>query len=100
MDYKIVWTDSAIADLKAICSYVSQDNPSASTELGFGILNHVNFWRHFRSLAQPTLGAPVGGFGNLFLANIEFFMKWSANQRRFTYCVFGILRKVSPNSIK
>ena len=38
MDFKVIWTDSAISDLKDICGYISRDNPAASEfyeKLGF-----------------------------------------------------------------
>jgi len=34
MDFKIVWTDSAIADVGEICDYISQDNRSAAEKPG------------------------------------------------------------------
>ncbi len=47
MDFKIVWTDSAIADLKEICDYISRDNPSAAQTTGRGILEHVKILEMF-----------------------------------------------------
>lgn len=47
MDFKVIWTDSAIADLKEICDYISHDNPSASEKVGRGILDHVRILETF-----------------------------------------------------
>lgn len=41
MDFKIVWSDAAIADLQEIFAYVAQDDPQAALRLGRGILSHV-----------------------------------------------------------
>jgi toxin ParE1/3/4 len=41
MDFKIIWTDSAVADLKEIVDYISRDNPAAAEKIGRGILGHV-----------------------------------------------------------
>ncbi len=47
MDFKVVWTDSAIADLKEICDYIGLDNPSAAQKVGRGILDHVKILETF-----------------------------------------------------
>jgi addiction module toxin, RelE/StbE family len=47
MDFKIIWTDSAIADLKEICDYISRDNPSVAEKVGRGILDHVKILETF-----------------------------------------------------
>ena len=62
MDYKIIWSDSAIEDLRSICSYVAQDNPEAALRLGKGILNHVHILSTFPFIG-PTY--PRGARGPL-----------------------------------
>ena len=47
MDFKVIWTDSAIADLRDICDYIARDNPKASEKTGRGILNHVKILETF-----------------------------------------------------
>jgi addiction module RelE/StbE family toxin len=47
MDFKVIWTDSAIADLKSICDYIAEDNPRAAAKTGRGILNHVRILQSF-----------------------------------------------------
>jgi toxin ParE1/3/4 len=47
MDFKVVWTDSATADLKEICEYISRRNVSAAEKIGRGILNHVRILESF-----------------------------------------------------
>ncbi len=47
MDFKVIWTDSAISDLKQICTFVSRDNPSASRKVGRGIMDHVSILETF-----------------------------------------------------
>jgi len=41
MDFKIVWTNPAIADLEKIVTYISLDNPSANQRVGDEIIRHV-----------------------------------------------------------
>src|SRR5881628_3328558 len=38
MDFKVLITDSAIADLKEIVEFVAEDNPEAATRLGKKLL--------------------------------------------------------------
>ena len=47
MDFKIIWTDSAIGDLKEICDYISRDDSEAAGRVGRGILDHVKILETF-----------------------------------------------------
>ena len=62
MDYKIIWSDTAIADLREICSYIAADHPSAADRVGRGILEHVGILASF-----PFIGPsyPRGSHGTL-----------------------------------
>ena len=62
MDFKVIWTDSAIADLKDICEYISRDNPAAAAKTGRGILSHVKILETF-----PFIGPayPRGSGGTI-----------------------------------
>jgi len=41
MDYKVVWTKSARADLKQLVEYISEDNPAAAEHFGFAIIEKI-----------------------------------------------------------
>ena len=41
MDFKVTWSDAAIADLHDTCSYIARHNPQAAGRVGRGILDHV-----------------------------------------------------------
>ncbi len=62
MDFKIVWSDAAIADLQDVCSYVAQHDPQAAGRIGRGILEHVRILASF-----PFIGPiyPRGARGTL-----------------------------------
>ena len=62
MDFQVVWSDAAIADLHEICSYIAQDNPQAAGRIGRGILDHVQVLASF-----PFIGPlyPPGSRGSL-----------------------------------
>jgi|ERR1039457_2157146 plasmid stabilization system protein ParE len=62
MEFQIIWSDAAIADLHDICAYIAEDNPTAAHETGRGILNHVRILAAF-----PFIGPthPRGSRGPL-----------------------------------
>ena len=62
MDFKIIWSDEAIADLQDIVSYVALDDPQAALRLGQGILEHVHVLESFPFIG-PTY--PRGAQGTL-----------------------------------
>jgi toxin ParE1/3/4 len=62
MDFEVIWSDGAIADLHAICSYIAQRDPEAALRMGHGILAHVQILVRF-----PFIGPsyPRGAQGPL-----------------------------------
>ena len=62
MDFKIIWSDAAIADLQEIWAYLAQHNPQAAARIGRGILAHVRVLANF-----PYIGPayPRGSGGAL-----------------------------------
>jgi plasmid stabilization system protein ParE len=47
MDYEIVWTESAAADLEAIVRYLARRNATAAESVRTGILDHVETLSRF-----------------------------------------------------
>ena len=41
MDYRIIWTESAQADLKQLVTYIGGDDPISAERFGFGLVDHV-----------------------------------------------------------
>jgi plasmid stabilization system protein ParE len=62
MDFKVIWSDTAIADLQDICSYIAQHDPKAARRMGGGILDHVRILASFPFIG-PTY--PRGARGPL-----------------------------------
>ena len=62
MDYKIVWSEAAIADLHDICSYIARDDPRAAQRIDEGVLDHARILGTF-----PFIGPayPRGSHGPL-----------------------------------
>lgn len=79
MDFKIVWTESAISDLEQICQYISSDDRDAAQRVGRGILDHVKILETF-----PFIGPayPRGSSGAV---------------REIVYHKYRIFHEVSEN---
>ena len=60
--FKIVWSDSALANLQEICSYIAKRDPAAAMRIGEGILDHVQILDTFPFIG-PTY--PRGAHGSL-----------------------------------
>jgi toxin ParE1/3/4 len=62
MDCKIVWTDPALEDLKAIVAFISQDNPEAARRVGADIYDTVGLLAAFPLIGPPY---PRGSRGDI-----------------------------------
>lgn len=62
MDFKVIWSDAAIADLHDICAHIAQNAPQAAQRMGRGILDHVRILGSFPFIG-PTY--PRGARGSL-----------------------------------
>ena len=54
MDYKILFTEDALADLEIILDYIRSNNPEAAERFGTALLNHIELLQSF-----PRIGVPV-----------------------------------------
>jgi plasmid stabilization system protein ParE len=57
MDFKVFYTEPALADLEEVMLWSWQNHPTTTERFANGILNHVDLLKDF-----PYLGAPVSGF--------------------------------------
>jgi toxin ParE1/3/4 len=62
MDFKVIWSEAAISDLRDLCAYIAQHDPNAARRMGEGILDHVRILATF-----PFIGPayPRGAQGPL-----------------------------------
>ena len=73
MDFKVIWTDSAIADLQDICEYISRDNPAASAKAGRGILSHVKILETFPFIGPAYPRGSSGMIREIVYGNYRIF---------------------------
>jgi plasmid stabilization system protein ParE len=62
MDFKVIWSEAAIADLEDLCSYLASHDAQAALRMGRGILDHVRILASFPFIG-PTY--PRGACGSL-----------------------------------
>lgn len=53
MEFKIVWTDRALDELREVCRYISNGSESAAERVGDDILRHVEILRDFPFIGPP-----------------------------------------------
>lgn len=56
---KLVWTDSALADLDAIADYIALDNPDAARKVVQRVFDHVE-----QLAVHPLSGPPIPELGD------------------------------------
>jgi toxin ParE1/3/4 len=54
VEYKILFSESALTDLEALLEFIERDNPDAAEHFGNSLLNHVDLLGSF-----PRIGEPV-----------------------------------------
>jgi toxin ParE1/3/4 len=82
MDYKIIWSDEAIADLHGICSYIASDNPEAAERVGIGILDHVLILASFPYIGPPYPRGAGGPLREIVFRSYRIFYDVSEQGRR------------------
>ena len=57
MDFKVLYTEPALADLKAVLGWSWEKHPGTSQQFADSLLNHIDLLKDF-----PYLGTPVKGY--------------------------------------
>jgi toxin ParE1/3/4 len=82
MDYKIIWSDSAIADLTEIVAYIAQDNPEAARHYGTGILEHVGLLSSFPHIGPWYPRRSKGPIQEIIYKNHRIFYQVNESPKR------------------
>lgn len=61
MDHKVIWTDPAIEDLRAIALYIAEDNVDAAYKLGEDFFNKTRQLEYFPKTGKPFTPSECGG---------------------------------------
>jgi plasmid stabilization system protein ParE len=74
MEYNVVWSEEAIADLHDICTYIVQEDPPSARRVGERILDHVRILAAFPFI-RPAYPAANGGLVSATPTNCSFCSK-------------------------
>ena len=82
MDFKIIWSDEAIADLRGICTYTARNNPEAAEQIGNGILDHALILASFPFIGPPYPRGANGPLREIVFRSFRIFYVVSEEPRR------------------
>ena len=82
MDFKIIWSDAAIADLHDICTYIARHNPEAAHRMGRGILDHVCILGSFPLIGPAYPRGSRGPLREIVFRSYQIFYDVSEESRR------------------
>jgi plasmid stabilization system protein ParE len=54
VDFEVIWTEPAVADLEAVVRLVAEDDPATAEELRVELLSRWKSWRGFRTSGRHT----------------------------------------------
>jgi plasmid stabilization system protein ParE len=60
VDFQVLYTEPALADLEEVMRWSWQNHPGSTERFANALLNHVDLLREF-----PYLGAPVRGYAGI-----------------------------------
>ena len=75
MDFKVVWTEPAIEDLRQICFYISADNPFAAQQVGDDIFRHVEILGSFPFIGPSYPRGSPGEIREIICRNYRIFYR-------------------------
>lgn len=75
MDYRIIWTETAVANLTAIVQHVALDNPTAARKLGEDILAHAEILATFPHIGPAYPRGSTAGVRQVMCRNYRMFYR-------------------------
>lgn len=82
MDFKIIWSDAAIADLRDACTYIAHHDPQAARRMGQGILDHVRILASFPFIGPAYPRGARGPLREIVFRNCRIFYDVSEAEKR------------------
>jgi toxin ParE1/3/4 len=82
MDFKVIWSEQAIANLNEICSYIAREDPQAARRMGSGILDHVRILASFPFIGPAYPKGARGPLREIVFRSYRIFYDVSEESRR------------------
>lgn len=75
MDFKVIWTEPAIDNLRKIVSHIAFDNPAAAKSVGYNICDHVGVLESFPSIAPLYAHSKDGDIREILFGQYRIFYR-------------------------
>ena len=94
MDFQVVYTEPALADLQEVMAWSWERHPGTSGRFGTALLNHVDLLAKFPYLGTPVRGYP--GIRRLHHSPLHVYYRISQSVKRVEILHFWHSARVSP----
>jgi plasmid stabilization system protein ParE len=81
VDFKVIWSEAAIADLRNLCSYIARSDLKAAHRMGRGILDHVGILGSFPFIGPTYPRGARGALGEIVFRSYRIFYEVSETSR-------------------
>ena len=81
MDFKVDWTDPALADLGEIVAFIARDDPDAAERVGTAIIDHVEILRTFPFIGPAYPRGSAGDRREIVCGNYRIFYRVSEQRK-------------------
>ena len=75
MDFQIIWTDPALADLREIVTYMSRDDSAAAERVGHDSVDHVEILHTFPFIGPTYHAAQAVSAGRSYVVTTASFIE-------------------------
>ncbi len=82
MDFKVIWSDQAIEDLRDLSAYIAGHDPEAALRVGNGILDYVQILAQFPFIGPPYPRGTRGALRGIVFRSYRIFYDVSEESRR------------------
>ncbi len=82
MDFKVIWSETAITDFKEICDYIATRNAVAALQVGRGVMDHVNLLGTFPFIGPAYPRSTNGTLREIVFRNYRIFYDVSEHDRK------------------
>jgi plasmid stabilization system protein ParE len=89
MDFKVIWSDQAIEDLRELCAYISRHDSEAALRMGNGILDHVQLLAQFPFIGPPYPRGTQGPLREIVFRSYRIFYDVCRCHAGWTFCTFA-----------
>jgi toxin ParE1/3/4 len=99
MDFKIVWTEPALNDLRDICLYIATKDLDSSERVGEDILSHVELLEKFPFVGPTYPRGSSGRVREIICRKYRIFYRVSEAQKNVEILTIWHASRGKPNTL-